>query len=112
MENKAYSNGLEVKSVIDMIEDIALACSGKTEEIRIPDPVNAKALIKTLRVDGIINIQNIYRIHDPDSTHARLKSRRAMAKELRGNQDNSAADVGVLSHTIETKIEAWNNSAL
>lgn len=92
VENDAYADGVEVKSVMNMIDDIVSAYNGKTDQIRIPDPLNGKALIKTIRVDGSIDMQNLHCARDPNSTHAKFKSRRAMAKELRGSQRNISKD--------------------
>ncbi|POS82027.1 hypothetical protein EPUL_006008, partial [Erysiphe pulchra] len=111
LENDAYSGGVEVNSVIDMIDDIVSACRGKKDEIRVPNPLNGQALMKSIRIDGSIEAQNLRVNRDPDSTYAKFKSRRAIAKDLRGNQEHHAESSGSLSRTIENEIEAWKNPA-
>ncbi|KAI6249080.1 hypothetical protein HI914_02251 [Erysiphe necator] len=109
LENDVYSHGIEAKFVINMMDDIMLAYKGKIEEIRVPEPIEGRALIKTIRVDGTIGMQNSNRIHDPDSTHAKFKSRRSMIKELRGAQGSEAGDSGALFRKIENEIEVWED---
>ncbi|KAI6247747.1 hypothetical protein HI914_03976 [Erysiphe necator] len=81
LENDAYSHGVEAKSVINTMDDILVL-----------EPIKGRALIKTIRVDGTIEIQTSNRIHDHDSTHAKFKSRGAMIKELRGTRGSEAGD--------------------
>lgn len=51
LENKVCTDGFDVKSVMSMIDDMVLVYYGKVDELRIPDPVNGKALVKSIHVD-------------------------------------------------------------